>query len=249
MLGIKDAVKRIYSGENALVKHIILFILTGLPVMLSTPLNEISNRPEIGMMTFVLSLLALVLCAVIGIYLGGYLYGFMRNSFDETREEILPEFDKSWFKIFFKGLPIQLTWIGYFIAIIIISVIVGIILSYVVPVKVAAITTYVLISVFVIAASLGLTFVFAKFSQNYDRAGLYNFVLPFKLFGKTYKSVLLLVLKLIPIFIVVGIINLLGTGTNVLSYIFAALGGYLATIAQYITSFCYVQIYKDEIDK
>lgn len=248
MLGIKDAIKRIYSGENALVKHIILFILTGVPLLFTTPLNEISQRPVIKPEIFWLSLLALALCAVIGIYLGGYLYGFMKNSFDETKEEILPEFNKGWFKIFFKGFPLQLTWMGYFLAVMLVSILAGTLLDTIFSIKISVICTYFLILLFTVLVGLSLPLVFAKFSQNYDRTGLYSFTLPFKLFGKAHKSVLMLVLKLIPLFILVGVINLLGSGTNVLSYIFTAIGGYFATIVQYVAGFCYVQIYKDEID-
>ena len=74
MLGIKDAIRKIYSGENTLTKHMILFVLTAVPAMLSLPLNNISKVKDIDTGTVGMSLLALVLMLVISIYLCGFIY-------------------------------------------------------------------------------------------------------------------------------------------------------------------------------
>ncbi len=249
MLGIKDAIRKLYSGEDILVKHIMLFVLTGVPVMLSTPLNEISKRVMLSTTDVVLSLIALLVIAVISIYLGGYLYGVIHNSFDERNDSILPDFDRSWFKIFFKALPVQIVWILYIILLLIIAVILKVALSLVIAPKVAGLILLTLLGIIITIISLMLPFVFTVFSKEYKRNGLYNFNLIFSYFGKTIKSVLWLMVKLIPIFLITAIINILGRGNDVLSYIFIAIGGYLTTIMQYIASYCYVQIYKNKIEQ
>lgn len=249
MLGIKDAIKKIYSGEDALTKHIILFVLTGVPVMLSTPLNDISKRQDLSGSTILLSLAALFISLVIAIYLGGYLYGLIHNSFDTNRDEILPDLDKSWFNIFFKGLPLQIIWILYIMLIIGIGALVSAILTPFLGVQASSVIGTLLSGVVIVFLCIMLPFIFTIFARDYNRQGLYNIKLPFSFIPKTLKSVAWLLIKLVPIFIVVSFVNILGDGNNVVSYIFTALGAYLAAIMQYITCFCYVQIYKEELEQ
>lgn len=247
MLGIKESIKKLYSGEQAIVKHIMLFVLAGVPVMLSTPLNEISKRINLSMTDIVMSLAALIVMGVISIYLGGYIYGVIHNSFDETKENILPDFDGSWFKIFFKGLPVQLCWILYIILVFVVALITKVLLSFILPAKIAALTVFVLFSIFAAIVCVMIPFVFTVFSKEYKRDGLYNFGIIFDYFGKTIKSVLWLMVKILPIFLLVAIVNIFGYGNDVMSYLFTGIGAYLTTIMQYIASYCYVQIYKEKL--
>ena len=248
MLGIKDAIKKIYSGEDVLVKHIMLFVLTGVPVMLSTPLNEISKRTILTAADFWMSIAALVVMTVISVYLGGYIFGVIRNSFDDFKEGILPEFDKSWFKIFFKALPVQLCWILYILGIFLISVILKVILSVVITPAFATILVCLLFGILSIIICMMLPFVFTVFAKEYKRDGLYRFNLIFEYLGKTAKSVLWLLVKAIPFFLIIMIISIFGYGNNVFAYLLSALGAYLLTILQYAMSFCYVQIYREKIE-
>lgn len=247
MLGIKDAIKKLYSGEDVLVKHIMLFVLTGVPVMLSTPLNDISKRTLLNTTDIVMSLIALLVMAVISIYLGGYIYGIINKSFDDRNESILPEMDKSWFKIFFKGLPVQLMWIVYIFLLFVAAILLKIVLTLVLAPKIAAAVVLILFSIIATIICIMIPFVFTEFSKEYKRDGLYNFGLIFTYLRKTIKSVLWLMVKLIPIFLVVAIVNIFGRGNDVMSYIFMALGAYLTTMMQYIASYCYVQIYKEKL--
>lgn len=248
MLGIKDAIKRIYSGEDALVKHIMLFVLTGVPVMLSTPLNEISKRGSITAMDFWMSLAALVIMAVISIYLGGYIYGIIHNSFDDSKENILPDFDKSWFKIFFKGLPLQICWVLYIFAIFLVAFALKVGLLFVLSPAASTVVASVLFLTVSAFIFLMLPFVFTIFSKEYKRDGLYAFNILFKYFNKTIKSVLWLIVKAIPIFLLASVISVLGYGDNVVAYLLSALGAYLLTMVQYVVSFCYVQIYREKLE-
>ncbi len=247
MLGIKDAIKKLYTGEEIIIKHIMLFVLAGVPVMLSNPLNEISKRVGLSATDVFMSLLALIVMAVISIYLGGYIYGIIHNSFDETKQGILPDFDKSWFKIFFQALPVQIVWILYIILVFILAFICKILLAIVIGPKAAAMTIFTLFTIFAAIVFMMIPFIFTEFSKEYKRDGLYNFMLIFTYLRKTFKSVLWLMVKLLPIFIIVAIVNIFGRGNDVVSYICTALGAYLTTIMQYIASYCYVQIYKEKL--
>ena len=251
MLGIKDAIKKLYTGDDILVKHIMLFVLTGVPVMLSNPLNEISKRVALSTTDVVMSLLALLVMGIISIYLGGYIYGIIHNSFDETKEGILPDFDKSWFKMFFKGLPLLLCWLSYAIIYIILFFIVAVILntglSLLIPIK---ISSWIIMTIYTVIAALILLmiqFISVGFSKEYKRDGLYHFGLIFTYLRKTIKSVLWLMVKLIPIFIVILALYILGKGNDVMSYIITAIGAYLYSITYFVISYCYVQIYKEKL--
>lgn len=251
MLGIKDAIKKLYTGDDILVKHIMLFVLTGVPVMLSNPLNEISKRVALSTTDVVMSLLALLVMGIISIYLGGYIYGIIHNSFDETKEGILPDFDKSWFKIYFKGLPLLLCWLSYAIIYIILFFIVAVILntglSLLIPIK---ISSWIIMTIYTVIAALILLmiqFISVGFSKEYKRDGLYHFGLIFTYLRKTIKSVLWLMVKLIPIFIVILALYILGKGNDVMSYIITAIVAYLYSITNFVISYCYVQIYKEKL--
>ena len=251
MLGIKDAFKKIYSGDDALLKHMMLFVLSGVPVMLSTPLNEISRREDLSTMDITMIFAALAVMLVIAIYLAGYTYGIMHNSFDKTKETILPDFDKSWFKIYFKGLPLLLCWLSYAIIYIILFFIVAVILntglSLLIPIK---ISSWIIMTIYTVIAALILLmiqFISVGFSKEYKRDGLYHFELIFTYLRKTIKSVLWLMVKLIPIFIVILALYILGKGNDVMSYIITAIGAYLYSITYFVISYCYVQIYKEKL--
>ena len=94
MLGIKEAFKRIYAGENWLTKHSIIFVITGITSIFSSYMNTLSNQqtpdPSIIGPCFC-GLLALLL---ITFYLCGYGFNITHNSFDETREEIFLNFTR-----------------------------------------------------------------------------------------------------------------------------------------------------------
>ncbi len=247
MLGIKDAIRRIYSGESALVKHIILFILVGIPVMLSSPLNEISKTKNIDSGALWLSLSALIVMMFISIYTCGYFYGVIKNSFNETSEELLPDFNITWFKVFFKGFPLQITWCAYSLCFIIIWVISAKLCAFIIPPRLSIIITLSIFLLFIIIFAMMLPFVFVMFAKEYKRDGLYRISIPFSYIKQTFKSVILLYLKLIPMFLVFGILGILGNGTTVFSYFMASVAAYIGMIIQYIVHFCYVQIYKEKI--
>lgn len=249
-LGVGDALRRIYTGEDALQKHMWLFLLVAIPAMLTTPLNQASKHLVLTNAQFCLALLGLLVIAVMSIYIGGYLYGVMHNSFEENGESILPKFDRSWFRVFFKGFPIQLTWFCYLTVIFVVTaIIVALLGGWLLPYPVRAISklslsvAFLVINVFIIS----LPFVYSRFAENYDRKGLYSPILPLKYMCKAFKSFITLLLVFAPAFVVIAVIGYLGTKDNVFAYLLTAIWAYLWTIMQYSANYCFVQIYKKEI--
>lgn len=249
-LGAGDALRRIYTGEDALQKHMWLFLLVAIPAMLTTPLNQASKHLVLTNAQFCLALFGLLIIAVMSIYITGYLYGVMHNSFVESDESILPKFDTSWFRVFFKGFPVQLTWFCYLAIIFVVTAIVvallgGLVLPYTVR-AISAISisvAFLVINVFI----LSLPFVYSQFAENYDRKGLYNPILPIKYMCKAFKSFITLLLVFAPAFVVIAIIGYFGTKDNVFAYLLTAVWAYLWTIMQYSANYCYIKIYKEQI--
>ena len=249
-LGLKEGFRKIYTGEDAIQKHMVLFLLTGIPAMLSSPLNHISKNPHLPLWGTILVLIGLVSIVIISIYMGGYLYGVMHNSFEENSpKSILPNLDMSWFKIFFKGFPVQATWFFYLTLIFLFTLMIIAVLGAFtnIPTRMVSITAFALGFVVLGIFLLSLPFVFARFTENYSREGLYNPILPIKEMCKSFKSFVLLILAFAPIFILTVIVGYIGLLDNVFSYIMTAVGAYLWLILQYCANYCYIQIYKKEL--
>lgn len=247
-LGVVEGLRKIYAGENALLKHMLLFLLVAIPAMLTTPLHDMSKL-VLTNNQFIFAMLGLLVIAVMSIYVGGYLYGVMHNAFDENNNELLPKFDGSWFRVFFKGFPIQITWALYMGIIFIITACIVAVLGGFLPYSVRFMSkislgiAFCVMNVFV----LSLPFVYAQFAENYERKGLYNPILPIKYMCKAFKSFVLLLLTFAPMFIFLLVLGFFGTQNNVFAYILTAIWAYLWTIMQYSANYCFVQIYKKEI--
>ena len=243
MLGIKDAIKKIYSGEDLVQKHLILFALTAVPAMLALPLNNISKTTGLPTSTWWYCMLALLLVFVAFIYMTGYLYKVMHNSYDEIAESILPDLDKDSFQVFLKVLPLMAVWFIYTVLVIIITAFITLGINAIFP-PLNSFGAYTIISIVGILYIAGANFVMARFAKDYDCKGLFNPLLAFKYFFKGFKELVILLFKMIPILLLVGIVNVLGLGNDIFNYIFVAIGAYLTTIMQFIANFCYVQIFK-----
>lgn len=246
MFGIKEALKRIYSGEDALMKHLILFALTGIPAMLASPLNQISHGAALTSSVRGSSLFALLLVAVVSVYMVGYMYGVINKSFDDNNVSILPKFDKCWFKAFLKGFPVQLVWGIYFLLFIVIASVSFILIFYIAHVPFTVGRVFSSVSLLNLIFFVAMPFVYVRFAENYERNGLYNILLPFKDLIHSIKDVFILALKLLPILLLIGILGVFGMGNTVDAYIITAIVAYLTAIFQYCALFCYVQIYKSK---
>lgn len=248
-IGFKSSLKKLYSGEDVWQKHMILFLFVAVPAMISKPFHAISSIQGLGMVDCIILSLYLIATAAVAIYLGGYLYGVIHNSFNEDNESILPDFDKSWFRIFFKGFPIQLVWFIYLVLIYIVSTVAfALIGSFsTLPVRLVSFLSIGLGFLVTNLLMLPLPLIYAQFAEKYERKGLYNPILPYKYMIKAFKSFLILILVYAPIFIFTVILGFFGLRDSIVSYLLTAVWAYLWTMLQYSANYCYVQIYKREI--
>ena len=243
MFGIKEAVKRIYNkSENCLIKHSILFALTGIVSIFSVELNNISEQKNIDPSSFGIIVAGLLFFIILSFYLTGYNYGVSHNAFDLSKKDILPEFNLSHFKTFFKSIPLVLVWGFYFILITLAGIIIGAILG-----KSATIVAGFIATLIIVILGICLQLVFIKFTKFFELKGLFNIALPFKYAKLAFPNLCKLWIKFIPIIILNVILNILASGSSVLAYIFTAIGAYVSGIAGFIYAFCIVQIFEEDI--
>lgn len=244
MIGIIDAIKRIYSGTNVLVKHVWLFVLTGLMTMASLPLNTASEATNLSKEQALLMLGLSLLAIVIAIYTCGYLYDFVHNSYDRENKDILPDINWSHFKTGFKTLLIALCWIGY-----------GILVS-IITVLAIAVSKYFGLLVTLVFAILGILFLmmqpmlYVDFARNLSTKGLKGILQPFRYIKDTMGEVTILLLKMCPIYILIFILEVVCYAfQNVLTYIIFAICGYLMYIYGMVLSHQYAQILDEKYSK
>ena len=244
MLGMKDAIKRIYnSTEDCFFKHSILFVLTGITSIFSVALNEFSKQKEIDQSSWTWAMLGVLFLILLSIYIIGYSFNIMHNSFDENKKDILPEFDKSNIVTFIKAFPLLFVWFLYIMFFIIGGTILGLFLGKeLMPIIVVA------ISIFVGILGIFLQFVYVRFSKYFEKRGLFNITRPFKYIKPTFGSLFKLWIKFIPFFILNVILGALAEGNSLFAYIFTAISGYISCVSGFIYSFCVVQIYKEKVE-
>lgn len=249
---IANGFKKLFSGNNTLFKHLILFLITGLLSLISLHFEFISNQikntkvmPDFtGIAAGILALI------IIGIYLCGYNFKFMHNALCENIEEILPDFNGDPFKIFFNVLPLIIVWTVYVLIAILISVMLFI-NPLLIPAGVTAIIAIAFFCTFI-------QFIYVEYARNFNSTGLFNITLPFKYIKSTIGPLVLLGLLFIPIYILsmfpsflTGLIlGLTGIKDKfILMYSGAVIGGYCGFIVQLVWYYCIVQIYKEKIEK
>lgn len=245
MLGIKEAFKRIYTNsEDCLMKHSIFFFLTGIVSIFSVELNKLSEQKNVDPSNFGIIVAGLFLFIVLSFYIYGYNLNVMHNSFDLSKKDILPNFNLSHFKTFFKSLPLILVWGIYFILITLAGITIG---AATEQGQAGAIVAMFITGLIGCALSICLQLVFVKYTKFFKLKGLFNIALPFKYAKLAFPNLCKLWGKFIPIIILNVILNVLANGSSLLAYIFTAIGAYVSGVAGFIYSFCIVQIFEEDI--
>lgn len=111
--------KSIYSGEDALRKHLLLFSITGiLTLLINNILSGITGNILTEQLTVQPSsvseyLIDIVFAGLLWFHIFGYEYKFLNNIMNDG-EITLPEFDSEVFLTFCKMIPIFILWQIYF---------------------------------------------------------------------------------------------------------------------------------------
>ncbi len=249
-----DGFKKVFTGKNAVIKHIWIFLITAIISfvsvyfqLLAETAEKAEKLPDFPLKTF---LIALTVMIVIGIYLGGYNFQFMHNAFNSESDSVLPEFTGKPFNIFWKAFPLMLVWTLYIIA----ATALCFSLFFAGPVF---ITIGFILFIGLLLVSAFIQFVYVGYAKCYSREGLYNIALPFKYIKLTFGPFALMALLFIPIYSVAMspsfflgmLMGLSGIkDINTIMYAGGILGGYLGFIVQLVWYYGLVQIYREKID-
>ena len=246
---------KVFSGKNIAIKHICFIALTAIVSYSSVQSDILKNQVQAASQIPDLKglLLGFLAALIVGCYLFGYNILFMRNVYNDNPEGYLPEFDDNPFKAFFKGFPLLLTWIFYFIVIILFSTI-----SFALSIKMPVIGILLGLIGFcaIIILSIFVQFLWIEFSKNLEAKGLYNIIRPLKYTKGTMGSLCLLgplfipiyILSLLPCIILVLALTIAGFGENATMYAGGILGGYIGFVIQLVWYYCLVNLYKEKFE-
>lgn len=243
---IIEAFKRLYTGDDALQNHLILFVMTGFIMMLSKIMNMYSTPPLVNEAPAWLLFAIMLLMPVVALYMAGYMYMVNHRAYDDSTPELLPDFTLDGFKVFIKFLPLALSWAVIGIAIVALF---NALILFATTSKAVFIVWQVLYKICGAFYILIIPFVLARFCENYDRKGLYNPLLPIKDLFKSAKEIGLLILKLVPVGIVLLTLMVLSAPYDITGFLFTAVFAYFFTLIQYVINYCYVCIYREKISK
>lgn len=251
-----EGFKRVFSGQNALTKHLYLFLITAVISISSVYIQEAADAIEQTKelpANIPLLIIYIIMLVAFGIYIGGYNLIFSHNSFFRENEtgEILPDINFKPLKVFFHAFPLMLVWTLYIFIIGIISILLmaGNLLIY----KVLGIFIFLCIICFYAFVQ----FIYTAYSKHFDRKGLYNILLPISYIKHSFSDFILLGLLFIPVYIVTGFPGfVLGLIFGIINqnaltagiYTGGIISGYLGFVVQIVWYYCLVQIFKEKIE-
>lgn len=127
MAGVLATLKRIYTEDGAIVKHLSWLVLAAIGAILSMQSPSTSTSPAELMSLIGGSIVSMVYGLILTIYTFGYNCIIMHNRFEEETKSgtipIMPEFDILPFKIFRRAIVLVIVWIIWAIVISLTSIV------------------------------------------------------------------------------------------------------------------------------
>lgn len=251
--GIIEGIKKCYTGNNVITKHIFLIIislLVSIPSVLAT-INTNGEEKEAYKYMYLQYPLLGIISFVASVMLAIYMVHFLRNTLkfcywkDQQNDkekinalQIMPEIDAN---LFYKFGNLVLFWIIW--CLIIIAITIGI--AIICFIQYGYFIGIPLLLTFIIVFALAMPLILCGFVKNFTIKGNVNPLLAFKYLGKAFLPITILDLKFLGLSILFGIVGTIVIG---IATFLIALCGILQTneIANnpvYLTSFCTLYIY------
>ncbi len=243
---ILEALKKIFAGN--LYRHMIIFCLTGIPAMLSLPLNEMSKHINSGHFWGCLGGLLVIFLA--WAYMWGYLFDIVHNSFDPLKDELLPDFSKEHCKLFIKGIPFLLVWGLYIVLMLVFAFFIKVKLMQNFPMYDFDINVlYFILSIPLAIIFVMFPYIVAKYTKEYKP--VFDIALPFVYLTKTFMETLWLLIRALPLLLLIFVMRLVIAScmSSVMIYLLSAVTAYVSAITMFALYYCYVQIYKAKLDE
>ena len=224
MAGMINAFKKIYQGQDWLVKNIILLIYAGFTAIYYIEFAGFEKNQGAVNPFIVMGML------IFNIYMGGYMLKFINNNFKNT-DTLLPDFNADPLKVFLGALPLIIVWFIYYI----IFSIVGLI-----PI---------LGWIFILVVGSFVPFVFIEYAKNFNSDGLFSMGKVFSYIKPLFGSFVVLSSKfLILILIVLAILFPIFYATKTPLYAMIFIFTYGGTIMYFAWLKCLVELYQKKYE-
>lgn len=241
---ICTGIKRIFSGKDALYKHISLFALVGIMSVAQTHFELLKDSVKDGTAVpdFQSLIIGVVVALVIGLYFCGYSFRFMHNAYNDNCDELLPSIDEKPFGTFFGALPLIIVWVLW----VILTYIVGII----------PILGWIALIIMLFIWYPFIQFVFVAYSRYFNSKGLFRYTFPIDCMKPSFWTVVRLglafivlwLIALVPCGLAIVVVSLVANGDSTLSvYLCGILIGYFGFLIQMVWNYCAVQVYREVI--
>ena len=260
MKNIKEAFSRMYTNIDILPRHLALLALAGVTAIFVYPMNQLSNIIGLALGQKLLLLSGLVIIFAIHFYLFGYNVEVFRASGNDEIREILPPLKLNVFKNAVKLIPSALMWAVYLVLSSILAAVIvwGLLCLFKVPSPLTVNDSVVIINPLLLKWSTILSivltftvtkilypFVMAKYAESGETKDLWRFTLPFKMLFSHFKAIIILWIKLIPLFVLLLLVTILSVNYNVFAFVADIFRAYLCLMVIYVMYYNYVQILKD----
>lgn len=251
--GIIEGIKKCYTGNNVIIKHIFLIIISTLVVMPSAiaSMNTNGNDTEVFRYLYIQYPLLGIISFIGSVMLGLYMIHFLRNALKfciwkdkQTDNEkinalqIMPEIDKM---LFYKLGSI----VGYWVIWLLILLAIVICAAFICFIPYGGFIGIPVLLIFILAFGLAMPLILCGFVKEFSIKKNINPLLVFKYLAKTFLPIIVLDLKFFGSSILFGILGLL---IIFLITFVMSIGGFanIPDIVQnpaYLTFFCTLYVY------
>ncbi len=251
--GIIEGIKKCYTGNNVITKHIFLFIislLVSIPSVIAA-MNTNGNDSELYRYIYIQYPLLGIVSFIGSVMLGLYMIHFLRNTLKfciwkdkQTDKEkinalqIMPEIDKYLFFKFGNIIIYWVIWLVMLIAIVICTAILCIIPN-------GGFIAIPLFLIFILAFALAMPLILCGFVKDFSIKQNINPLLIFKYLAKTLLPITILDLKFFGISILFGILGfiVIGIATAIIMICGILKPETIANNPVYLTAFCTLYVY------
>lgn len=186
MAGVIESFKRFYSKENS-SKNVIMFLFVVVFSVLSSATDVFIGTPD--------TMRQNIFDGILSLLVGVYSLQFLHQALKTLSIAMLPPFNSISKKALGGMIALNIVWSIYAIVVIIAGA------AWFVAVK--DIIFPVMLAIALCLIVVFTTFVFIRFSENFELKGLFDIRLPFRFIKASFAPVMIQVLKFIPVMLIV----------------------------------------------
>ncbi|MCI1273439.1 MAG: hypothetical protein LKG27_03285 [Clostridiaceae bacterium] len=270
MKQIFNAIKDIYSGENKMQVHAVLFSIAGIGTIIESLTGDYAKSMQ-NVKTFdpnffgqIIGIIALIwlISLVVKIFMLGFNVSFIHRKLAKLSG--LPEIENSFWLRGLMSFILNFIWtlgIGLAFGIIIIPLSI-IVAKGTIALKIVSVLIMILLAFGLALITPFYSMLFISYAKNFSLHGLFNPKLLVCYIKSSFNDVMILLCKMlvlgIVLFAAIYVISIIVSaltsicgmdGKAIESLVMSLLGGYLGTILSLITFYCLTFIYKGKVEQ